>query len=136
MIFDIIFKVLLYHFGFYIGRMKSRVHSTNFYLTTESSLYTHFIIQECPKNPSLLASENGNNEIVGSVSISATTNGVYPSTLIENPRTDQETLTTNSSFGPEMVPQHQSFHHQDDYSRSFNAVENFPGMVGRYLSMH
>ncbi|KAF8109905.1 hypothetical protein N665_0089s0025 [Sinapis alba] len=85
--------------------------------------------QECPENPSLLTSENGNNEIAGYVSVSATTNDVYPSTLIENPRTDhQETLTTNSSFGPEMVPQHQSFHHQDHYSRSFNAVENFPSM--------
>ncbi|KAH0868649.1 hypothetical protein HID58_075671 [Brassica napus] len=83
----------------------------------------------CPENPSLLASEGVHNEIVESISVSAATNDIYHSTLIENPPTDQETLTTNSSFCPEMVPQHQSFHHQDDYSRSFNAVENFPGMV-------
>ncbi|KAL0699843.1 hypothetical protein Bca4012_055965 [Brassica carinata] len=101
---------------------------TNFSLLSDPP-ETCNALTECPKNPSLLALENGNNEIVGSVSISAATIGVYPSALIENPRTDQETLTTNSSVGPEMVPQHQSFHHQDDYSRSFNAVENFPGMV-------
>ncbi|KAG2321019.1 hypothetical protein Bca52824_014232 [Brassica carinata] len=100
---------------------------TNFSLLSDPP-ETCNALTECPKNPSLLALENGNNEIVGSVSISAATIGVYPSALIENPRTDQETLTTNSSVGPEMVPQHQSFHHQDDYSRSFNAVENFPGM--------
>lgn len=57
------------------------------------------------------------------------TNDVHPSTLIENPHTDQETLTRNSSFVPEMILQHQSFHYQDHYSRSFNAVEKFLGMV-------
>lgn len=112
--YDIIFKVLVYHFEF-----------TNFYLLPNISiLCIHFIIQACPENPSLLASEDVHNEIVE-----------YPSTLIENPPTDQETLTTNLSFCPEMVPQYQSFHHQNDYSRSFNAVENFPGMVWCYITM-
>ena len=57
------------------------------------------------------------------------TNDVHPSTLIENLHTDQETITRNSSFVPQMVLQHQSFHHQDHYSRSFNTVEKFSGMV-------
>uniref|UniRef100_M4D747 Uncharacterized protein n=1 Tax=Brassica campestris TaxID=3711 RepID=M4D747_BRACM len=90
---------------------------TDFFLFLDPS-ETFNALMACPENPSLLASEDVHNEIVE-----------YPSTLIENPPTDQETLTTNLSFCPEMVPQYQSFHHQNDYSRSFNAVENFPGMV-------
>lgn len=77
----------------------------------------------------MLASQNEHSAIVPFVPVSAATNDVYPPSLIENPDTDQEALTRNSSFDQEIVAQYQSFHPQDDYSRSINALQLSPNVV-------
>uniref|UniRef100_M4ERE2 Uncharacterized protein n=1 Tax=Brassica campestris TaxID=3711 RepID=M4ERE2_BRACM len=80
------------------------------------------------ENPSLLAFQHEHREMVPYVHVSAATNDVYPPSLIENPNTDQETLTRNPSFDQERVTQNQSFRHVDDYSRSINALQLSPNV--------
>ncbi|CAL9215873.1 unnamed protein product [Arabidopsis halleri] len=84
-------------------------------------------LTECGGNASLLVSENEQNDFVGYIPVSAATSNVYPSPLIENSNTDQETLTRTSSFDQEtaIVAHNQSFHQEDDYSKYFNTAENF-----------
>ncbi|KAG7597908.1 hypothetical protein ISN44_As06g022180 [Arabidopsis suecica] len=84
-------------------------------------------LTECGGNASLLASENEQNDFVGYIPVSAATSNVYPSPLIENSNTDQETLTRTSNFDQEtaIVAHNQSFHQEDDYSKYFNTTENF-----------
>ncbi|CAH8357139.1 unnamed protein product [Eruca vesicaria subsp. sativa] len=87
------------------------------------SLETFNAVTECQENPSLLVSQNEHSDIVPYIPVSAATNDVYPPSLMEYPRTDQEMLTRNPSFDQEIVTQNQSFHLVDDYSRSTNALQ-------------
>ncbi|XP_009145550.3 uncharacterized protein LOC103869233 isoform X1 [Brassica rapa] len=92
------------------------------------SLETFNAVTQHQENPSLLAFQHEHREMVPYVHVSAATNDVYPPSLIENPNTDQETLTRNPSFDQERVTQNQSFRHVDDYSRSINALQLSPNV--------
>ncbi|XP_019097909.1 PREDICTED: uncharacterized protein LOC104776332 [Camelina sativa] len=93
-------------------------------------------LTDCVGNSSLLVSENEHNNLVGLVPFSAATNDVFSSPLVENSNTDQGTLTRTPSFEQQtaIVPQNQSFHQEEDYSKYFNTVENFHDMSSCVLS--
>ncbi|KAG7655158.1 hypothetical protein ISN44_As01g022580 [Arabidopsis suecica] len=98
---------------------------------------TFGVLTECGGNASLLVSENEHNDLVGYNPVSAATSDVFPSPLIENSNTDQETLTrTSSSFDQEtaIVAHNQSFHQDDDYSKYLTTAENFNDMPSSVFS--
>ncbi|XP_019094916.1 PREDICTED: uncharacterized protein LOC104756559 [Camelina sativa] len=94
-------------------------------------------LTDCVGNSSLLVSENQHNNLVGLVPFSAATNNVFSSPLVENSNNDQGTFTRTPSIEQEtaIVPQNQSFHQEEDYSKYLTTtVENFHDMSSCVLS--